>query len=132
MTKRSPFNSACRIMSAPWASNAPSISNSAAAPGVKSVLVNNLQYRQAEEILMPPTAWADNVVLTLDLPIQRATERALRTPDPTRAAAAVVLDCRTGDVLAMASVPTFDPNIFTTRISDENGPSSPMKSYCRS
>ena len=67
---------------------------------------------------MPPQP-GDNVVLTLDLAIQRATERALRTADTEPRGAAVVMDCRTGDILAMASVPTFDPNTFTTRISDE-------------
>ncbi len=87
--------------------------------GVKSVLVNNLQYRQAEEVLMPPQP-GRNVVLTLDLPIQRATERALRNSGPEPRGAAVVMDCRSGDVLAMASVPTFDPNLFTSRISEED------------
>jgi penicillin-binding protein 2 len=81
-------------------------------PGVKSVLVNNLQYRQGEEILMAPQP-GQNVVLTIDLPTQRATERALRNVNAEPRGAAVVMDCRTGDVLAMASVPSFDPNLFT-------------------
>jgi penicillin-binding protein 2 len=88
-------------------------------PGIKSVLVNNLQYRQSEEILTPPEP-GDNVVLTLDLPIQRATESALRRAGPDPGAAAVVMDCRTGDVLAMASFPAFDPNAFMARISEED------------
>ena len=86
--------------------------------GVKSVLVNNLQYRQAEEILAPPQP-GQNVVLTLDLPIQRATERALSSVQPNTRGAAVVMDVRNGDVLAMASAPAFDPNAFTGRISEE-------------
>ena len=87
-------------------------------PGAKSVLVNNLQYRQSEDILAVPQA-GQNVVLTIDLPIQRATERALQSLGSDTRGAAVVLDCRNGDVLAMASVPTFDPNAFTSRISEE-------------
>jgi penicillin-binding protein 2 len=86
--------------------------------GVKSVLVNNLQYRQAEEIIAPPRP-GQNVILTIDLPIQRAAERALRGVGGEPRGAAVVLDCRNGDVLAMASVPAFDPNVFTSRISEE-------------
>lgn len=87
-------------------------------PGVKSVLVNNLQYRQAEEILTAPEP-GQNVVLTLDLTIQRATEKALRAVGPDTRGAAVVMDCLSGDVLAMASSPSFDPNMFTSRISEE-------------
>jgi penicillin-binding protein 2 len=86
--------------------------------GVKSVLVNNLQYRQAEETWTAPEP-GQNVVLTLDVPIQQATEKALRNVIPDPRGAAVVLDCRNGDVLALASVPAFDPNMFMTHLSDE-------------
>jgi penicillin-binding protein 2 len=86
--------------------------------GVKSVLVNNLQYRQSEQIWTPPVP-GQNVVLTIDLPIQKASEAALRNAEAGTRGAAVVMDCRNGDVLAMASVPEFDPNIFTSRISEE-------------
>ena len=48
---------------------------------------------------------AGSVALTLDLEIQRAAEAALAG----RSGAAVVLDCDSGDVLAMASSPKFDP-----------------------
>lgn len=46
------------------------------------------------------------VALTLDARIQFATERALRE---IGRGAAVVVDPRTGDILALASVPSFDP-----------------------
>ncbi|MYF93651.1 MAG: penicillin-binding protein 2 [Gemmatimonadetes bacterium] len=49
--------------------------------------------------------------LTLDLEVQLAAERAL--PD-SFASALVALDPRTGAVLAWASKPTFDPNIFVS------------------
>jgi penicillin-binding protein 2 len=49
----------------------------------------------------------NNVVLTLDLDLQKAAERALRT---VAAAGAVVIDVETGRILAMVSSPAFDPN----------------------
>jgi cell division protein FtsI/penicillin-binding protein 2 len=51
------------------------------------------------------------LALTLSGTWQRAVERALKSQD--KPAAAVVLDLKHGDVLAMASVPDFDPNIFS-------------------
>lgn len=53
------------------------------------------------------------VQLTLDLDLQKAAERGLAQ----RRGGVVVLDVKTGGVLAMASGPSFDPNIFTRRIS---------------
>ena len=87
--------------------------------GQESVLVNNLGYRQSEDVDSQPQP-GHNVVLTLDLDLQRAAEEALKNrlgKDPT--AAVVVMDVRTGDVLAMASSPTFDPNDFAAGISRE-------------
>lgn len=87
--------------------------------GAKSVQVNNLGYRQMETILeeaVPGT----NVVLTIDLEVQRAAEAALRTNDPARRGAVVVMDVRTGDIIAMASNPTFSPNQFANRISHQD------------
>ncbi len=84
--------------------------------GVKQVLVNNLGYRQAENI-WSSTEPGDDVVLTIDLEIQKAAERALlsaNAPEPKKGAA-VVMDVRTGDILAMASIPMFDPNFFVDR-----------------
>jgi penicillin-binding protein 2 len=54
------------------------------------------------------------VQLTLDLDIQRAAERALGN----RKGAIVAIDPRNGAVLAMVSRPAFDPNLFSTYITD--------------
>ena len=60
--------------------------------------------------------------LTLDLNLQRAAYNAL----DGRAGAIVILDTRTGDLLAMASTPSFDPakleEDFETFTEDSNGP----------
>jgi penicillin-binding protein 2 len=52
------------------------------------------------------------VQLTLDYKLQETAERALNG----RRGAAVVIDVKTGAVLALASAPTFDPNLFTRRV----------------
>lgn len=53
--------------------------------------------------------------LTLDYDIQLAAEHAMRG----RQGALVALDPRTGDVLALVSRPTFNPNLFAVRISTD-------------
>jgi penicillin-binding protein 2 len=58
----------------------------------------------------------DNVELTIDARIQMIAEEALRQPLLGRAAA-VVVDPNDGDILAMASIPSFDPNIFIPSVS---------------
>ncbi len=80
-------------------------------PGIKSVLVNNLNYRQRENIEIPNQP-GDDVYLTIDLDLQRATEKALASAQPETRGAAIVMDPRNGDILALASAPTFDPNEF--------------------
>jgi penicillin-binding protein 2 len=54
--------------------------------------------------------------LTLDLDLQKAAEKALGQ----RRGAVVVLDAKTGGILTLASGPTFDPNLFTRRISQKD------------
>src|SRR3954470_6265286 len=61
---------------------------------------------------VPPTAGA-NVSLTIDARIQMFTEEALRA---VGRGAAVVVDPNNGNILAMASVPSFDPNAFIPSI----------------
>jgi penicillin-binding protein 2 len=51
--------------------------------------------------------------LTIDLDIQKAAEEALQG----KIGAIVAMDPHTGEILAMASRPTFDPNQFAVRLS---------------
>src|SRR5438270_2191201 len=60
----------------------------------------------------PPKQGA-NVFLTLDSRIQAIAEEALRA---VGRAAAVVVDPNNGNILAMVSVPSFDPNTFIPSI----------------
>ncbi|MCA1555625.1 MAG: penicillin-binding protein 2, partial [Acidobacteria bacterium] len=62
-----------------------------------------------------------SIVLTIDQNIQYQAERAVATAmEQTRAksATALVLDPRTGEILALANAPTFDPNA-AKKLTDE-------------
>ncbi len=77
--------------------------------GEESVMVNSLGYRKAENIENEPEP-GRNAILTLDLDIQRAAENSILAHQGAAArAAAVVMDIRNGDVLAMVSSPTINP-----------------------
>lgn len=86
--------------------------------GLKTMLVNNQNYRESERVTLPPVP-GRNLVLTLDLPLQMATEHALGWFGRDTRGAAVVMDARNGDLLALASSPTFDPNKFLPSLTRE-------------
>ncbi|BBB90258.1 MAG TPA: penicillin-binding protein 2 [Methylomusa anaerophila] len=75
-----------------------------------------------------PSIPGNAIVLTLDVNLQKAAEEALaaqvaasgKMGEPAKGGAVVVLDVRTGGVLAMASNPSFDPNVFAVGISNSN------------
>jgi penicillin-binding protein 2 len=84
--------------------------------GAKSVLVNNAGYRQTENVWSPAEA-GENAVLTIDLHIQQAAERALQVFGPATRGAVVVMEVHSGDILAMASSPTLNPNSYLPSLS---------------
>jgi len=57
-----------------------------------------------------------NIVLSLDIKLQEAAEEALGD----RRGSIIALDPKTGEVLAMVSKPSFDPNLFVTGISTKD------------
>lgn len=69
-----------------------------------------------------------NLRLSIDLGLQRAGQQALATGiglanqhgNPARAGAFVALDPRNGEVLAMGSAPSYDPNLFARPLSQRD------------
>ena len=70
---------------------------------------------------VPPTPGSD-VVLSIDADLQQAVDRILRESlgdTTTGTGSAVVMDVHTGEILALASLPTYDNNVFTSARNDE-------------
>jgi len=73
--------------------------------------------RKTSEKLVTPPVPGYNVVTTLDLHLQELAEQALEAK--AKRGAIVVVDPNNGDILALASWPTYDPNLFIPSISSE-------------
>jgi penicillin-binding protein 2 len=87
-------------------------------PGVRRVVVDRNNFRQREESVSPEPG--DDIYLTLDVNIQVATEAALASAMPNTRGAAVVMDVHNGDILALASTPTYNPNLWTSSLTPED------------
>jgi penicillin-binding protein 2 len=73
--------------------------------------------RKTSEKLITPPEPGYNVVTTLDLHLQELAEKALEAK--AKRGAMVIIDPNNGDILALASWPTYDPNLFVPSISAE-------------
>ncbi len=62
-----------------------------------------------------------SLVLTIDLDLQQKVTEILQqaAANGSRNAASVVVDVRTGEVLAMVSLPSFDNNLFSATVTEE-------------
>jgi len=84
-------------------------------PGGRTIRVNPAG-RIADDLGEKQAELGGRVTLTIDAKLQRIVEEALAhthlSAGKELRGAAVLLDVRTGEVLAMASLPSFDPNIF--------------------
>ncbi|MGA1130066.1 MAG: penicillin-binding protein 2, partial [Chthoniobacterales bacterium] len=78
------------------------------------IMQRNAKGKIEREVRSDPPKQGHNVVLTIDARIQYIAENALRA---VGRGAVVVVDPNNGDILAMASVPSFDPNAFIPSIS---------------
>ena len=104
-------------------------------PGGRTIRVNPAG-RIADDLGEKSAERGGRVTLTIDARLQRIVEEALThallSTGKERRGAAVLLDARTGEVLAMASAPGFDPNIFNPGTPAQtiqavlNNPASPM------
>jgi len=102
------------------------------AAGRRQVEVNSVG-REIREL--PPRQDAvsgDDLHLSLDLELQREATKLLGE----EAAGAVIVDVKSGEILAMASTPSYDPNEFTRGISSQNwnallkDPRKPLVNKC--
>ena len=84
--------------------------------GQYNIAFDTLGKRASEQISIPPQP-GYNVVTTLDTTLQRMCEQSLQAG--TKRGAIVMLDPNNGDVLALASWPTIDPNAFVPHITTE-------------
>jgi len=82
-------------------------------PGKRVLAKNATNTIDGEKETIQPTP-GSNVYLTIDARMQYIAETTLRA---VGRAAAVVVDPNNGQILAMASVPSFDPNTFIPAIS---------------
>jgi penicillin-binding protein 2 len=95
--------------------------------GSRDVVVNShgKEVGQMGQELAKP---GQDIRLTIDLDVQMAAEKALEGKN----GAIVAMDPHTGEVLAMASRPNYDPNQFSVRLSSEywksimDNPNHPM------
>src|ERR1700730_6123697 len=85
-------------------------------PGRRILKKNAKNQIEGEKEIIQPKPGA-NVYLTIDSRIQYIVERALRN---VGRGACVVVDPNNGHILAMASVPSFDPNKFIPSISAQD------------
>src|SRR5213082_2605205 len=72
--------------------------------------------KTSEKIVSPPIP-GHTVVTTLDLRLQELAEKALETK--AKRGAIVIMDPNNGDILALASWPNYNPNLFVPSISPE-------------
>lgn len=91
-------------------------------PGMKKVKVNSSGEYVSTISDKAPKKGKD-VYLTIDMPLQLAAESALKDAiqksPHSGSGAAVAVDVKTGDVLALASYPDFDLNMFADGISGD-------------
>ena len=87
--------------------------------GYREVVVDSRGRIQDEIETVPPTPGRD-LITTIDLDLQKTAEEQLAT-SATKRGVIVAMDPNNGEILALASFPTFDPNLFSQRITTKQG-----------
>jgi penicillin-binding protein 2 len=94
----------------------------------RRMLQVNAAGRKVKDLGIEEPKPGTDLYLTLDLDVQRAAEEALGT----RAGAVVAMDPNNGEIIALASHPAYDPNLFPRGINPKdwirlsNDPSHPL------
>jgi penicillin-binding protein 2 len=87
--------------------------------GYREVIVDSRGRIQDEIEIVAPIPGRD-LVTTIDLDLQNAAEEQLRN-SATKRGVIISMDPNNGEILALASAPTFDPNLFSQRITTKEG-----------
>lgn len=87
--------------------------------GYRKVIVDSRGHIQNEVERVEPQSGQD-IVITIDSDLQAAAEDQLRK-SPQGRGVIIAMDPNNGEVLAMASAPTYDPNLFSQRITTKEG-----------
>ncbi len=88
-------------------------------PGHRKVMVDSRGRLQSEIEVVPPQAGQD-LISTIDLDLQMAAEEKLIN-SATKRGTIIASDPNNGEILVMASAPSFDPNAFVTRSTTPEG-----------
>jgi penicillin-binding protein 2 len=87
--------------------------------GYRKVIVDSRGRVQSEIEVVPPQAGQD-LITGIDLDLQIAAEEQLAKM-PTKRGTIIAMDPNNGELLVMASLPSFDPNVFTQGSSTPEG-----------
>jgi penicillin-binding protein 2 len=87
--------------------------------GYRKVIVDSRGHIQSEVERVEPQSGQD-ILITIDLDLQKAAEEQVRN-SPQGRGVVISMDPNNGEILAMASAPTFDPNLFSQRITTKEG-----------
>lgn len=88
--------------------------------GYKEVEVD-VAGRELKALRKLPPESGNNLTLTLDVRIQQELEKLMTgTPEKKMSGSAIVMKVHTGEVIAITSKPSFDPNKFSAGISPQN------------
>jgi penicillin-binding protein 2 len=87
--------------------------------GYREVLVDSRGRIQDEIETVQPQP-GQNLITTIDYDLQKAAEDELRN-SVTQRGVIIVMDPNNGEILALSSYPTFDPNLFSQRITTKEG-----------
>ncbi len=87
--------------------------------GYRKVIVDSGGHIQSEVERIDPQKGQD-LITTIDLDLQQAAEEQLRK-SPQGRGVIIAMDPNNGEIFALASAPTFDPNLFSQRIGTKEG-----------